>query len=71
MLDIAHMPYRVDINLFNDGVGIVVTDFIGQNTYGTGRDLKVLVSLPNPVNSSLLLRQRVDREIGFVGFTVS
>lgn len=70
-MDIAHTQYRVNINLYDDAVGIDVTDVIGQNTYGMGRDLEVFVSLPNPINSSLLLRQRVDREIGFVGFTVS
>lgn len=70
-LAIAHTQYQVNIDLYSDGLGMSVTNLMGQIPYGSGRDTDVFVSLPEPTNTSLLLRQRVDRLAGWIGFSVS
>lgn len=70
ILAIARVKYRVGINFVNDMVSISVTSENGSSSYPAVLEgvADRQVQLPMPLGSLLLLRQRINESIGFVGF---
>lgn len=68
VLSIAHTTYDIDIG----STGSAITISVSSEDYSTvlGGSNGRMVTLPRPPGSLLLLRQRSDTDIGFLGFEV-